>query len=158
MKQAGYFLVESMVLMMLLIAMTATVALAGKIVTGRQIDGVRVQALYLAQAQIAYLEYQASVDKVLPQGSVGWLGNSSDLQQDEATYVVTAQMETNDASSCLVTAQTQWSFGSHHGTVELQRRLVLHVSANDNDDDKDSSTDVTISEQRKSGEFDIAVT
>lgn len=131
-RQEGYFLVEIMVLAAMLIAMTAIIGWSGKIATLRQVNGARVEAMYLTQAELSYLEYRAA-NHALPMGSVEWLGNADDLQQISGSYAVSAEIELQEANAYLATATARWQTGTHSGKAELQRVLIIHQKGADAD-------------------------
>ena len=122
-SETGFFLLETII-----IALLATLV-AGGVFTiyqaarlSRQ-DGAREAGIFLAQSQLAYLEWQADHGGI-PPGTVPWQGEPSDLTVNDLRYEVNAVVV---GSASAVSAPAYGVDGSVSGEgVGRNGQLSLH--------------------------------
>lgn len=123
-KQAGYFLFETVLISVLLLAMTAA---AGMYVKAAQLRGDTVaqsEAAFLAREQMAYVQALLDQEGTLPE-QLDYLGDRGDLQQNNVRYEVRAEAQAEDGLWQL-TVMVSWEAGDVHGRQEYRRKLARH--------------------------------
>ena len=125
--QRGWLLLETIVLALILIAAVSCLQIYQKALEMRQVDGVRMTAVFLAQEEYSRLQCQADQKKgTVRPITCGWLGNDEDLQANGGTYSVKAVI-VDGVDGCLpVTVNVDWQTAGHSGTIIFERMIVLH--------------------------------
>lgn len=125
----GFFLLEAIIIALL------TALVAGGIFTiyqatrlSRQ-DGAREAGIFLAQSQLAYLEWQADHGGITP-GAVPWQGEPGDLTLNDLQYEVNTMV--TESSSAVpspvynVDVSVSWVGTGRNGQLSLHRFVGSH--------------------------------
>jgi len=123
-RQAGFFLWETMLLSIVLLAMAAGVKLYVQAAEMHAIEAAEARADYLARAQISYAQALLERDGKLPP-SMDYLGAQEDLQLNGMRYRVTAEtLEDHGLWQLLV--KVFWEVKGRDGKQEYRRCLVRY--------------------------------
>lgn len=121
-KQAGFFLWETMLVSIVLLAMAGAVGLYAQAALLRQTEAVAGQADYLARAQISYAQAVLARDGALA-ATMEYLGDSEDLQLNNTRYHVKTET-VEEAGLWQMTITVSWEANGRYGEQEYKRYLV----------------------------------
>lgn len=124
-SQQGYLLLETVVLGVIILAMTACLRLNQQALSLEARDGARTTAIYLVREEFSRLEYEADQGNLQP-GKVGWLGDEADLMRNGSNFRVEA--EVREVSTHVLSARViaEWRTGVKKGTLHFERLLCRH--------------------------------
>ena len=124
-KQAGFFLWETILLSIVLLAMTAAAGMYMRAAQLQAVSAVEGRADYLARAQISYA--QAALDKEgsLPQ-QMDYLGGQQDLQQNGIVYNISGEAAADDDGLWMLQVKVSWETNGKAGEQEYKRSLSAH--------------------------------
>lgn len=124
--EQGYFFIEAIVISVLLMGIASGIALFQKAVELRNISSSRWGALYLAQAEMAYLESQTYTSQQAPTGEYDWLGDSKALSQNQCQYKVHANGEPLVDNGSQVVVTVEYECAGREQSVTLERQIYVH--------------------------------
>lgn len=124
-KQAGFFLWETILLSIVLLAMTAAAGMYMRAALLQSISAVEGCADYLAQAQIAYAQALLDKEGCLPQ-HMDYLGDKQDLQQNGIAYNLNGKAVADDDGLWELQFKVSWTANGRQGEQEYKRCLSAH--------------------------------
>ena len=124
-KQAGFFLWETILLSIVLLAMTAATGMYMRAAHLQSVSAVEGRADYLARAQISYAQAMLDKEKCLPQ-RMDYLGDKQDLQQDGIAYNLSGEAAADDDGLWTLQVKVSWETNGKAGEQEYKRCLAAH--------------------------------
>ena len=124
-KQAGFFLWETILLSIVLLAMTAATGMYMRAAHLQSVSAVEGRADYLARAQISYAQAMLDKEKCLPQ-RMDYLGDKQDLQQDGIAYNLSGEAAVDDDGLWTLQVKVSWETNGKAGEQEYKRCLAAH--------------------------------
>ena len=124
-KQAGFFLWETILLSIVLLAMTAATGMYMRAAHLQSVSAVEGRADYLARAQISYAQAMLDKEGGLPQ-RMDYLGDKQDLQQDGIAYNLSGEAAVDDDGLWTLQVKVSWETNGKAGEQEYKRCLAAH--------------------------------
>ena len=124
-KQAGFFLWETILLSIVLLAMTAAAGMYMRAAQLQSVSAVEGRADYLARAQISYAQAVLDKEGRLPQ-QMDYLGDKQDLQQDGIAYNLSGEAAADDDGLWELQFKVSWEANDRTGEQEYKRCLAAH--------------------------------
>ena len=124
-KQAGFFLWETILLSIVLLAMTAAAGMYIRAAQLQAVSAVEGRADYLARAQISYAQAVLDKEGRLPQ-QMDYLGDKQDLQQDGIAYNLSGEAAVDDDGLWTLQVKVSWETNGKAGEQEYKRCLAAH--------------------------------
>ena len=124
-KQAGFFLWETILLSIVLLAMTAATGMYMRAAHLQSVSAVEGRADYLARAQISYAQAMLDKEGGLPQ-RIDYLGDKQDLQQDGIAYNLSGEAAVDDDGLWTLQVKVSWETNGKAGEQEYKRCLAAH--------------------------------
>ena len=124
-KQAGFFLWETILLSIVLLAMTAAAGMYMRAAQLQLVSAVEGRADYLARAQISYAQAVLDKEGRLPQ-QMDYLGDKQDLQQDGIAYNLSGEAAVDDDGLWTLQVKVSWETNGKAGEQEYKRCLAAH--------------------------------
>lgn len=124
-EQAGFFLWETVLLSILLLAMTTAVGLYVRAADMQTAAAVEGYADYLARAQISYAQSMLERDGELPK-DMDYLGAGEDLLANDVRYEVKGRAVADDEGLWQLQVVVSWEAKSRAGRQEYKRFLAKH--------------------------------
>ena len=124
-KQAGFFLWETILLSIVLLAMTAATGMYMRAAHLQSVSAVEGRADYLARAHISYAQAMLDKEGCLPQ-RMDYLGDKQDLQQDGIAYNLSGEAAVDDDGLWTLQVKVSWETNSKAGEQEYKRCLAAH--------------------------------
>ena len=124
-KQAGFFLWETILLSIVLLAMTAAAGTYMRAAQLQSVSAVEGRADYLARAQISYAQAMLDKEGGLPQ-RIDYLGDKQDLQQDGIAYNLSGEAAVDDDGLWTLQVKVSWETNGKAGEQEYKRCLAAH--------------------------------
>lgn len=124
-KQAGFFLWETILLSIVLLAMTAATGMYMRAAHLQSVSAVEGRADYLARAQISYAQAMLDKEGCLPQ-RMDYLGDKQDLQQDGIAYNLSGEAAVDDDGLWTLQVKVSWETNGKAGEQEYKRCLAAH--------------------------------
>ena len=124
-KQAGFFLWETILLSIVLLAMTAATGMYMRATHLQSVSAVEGRADYLARAQISYAQAMLDKEGGLPQ-RIDYLGDKQDLQQDGIAYNLSGEAAVDDDGLWTLQVKVSWETNGKAGEQEYKRCLAAH--------------------------------
>ena len=124
-KQAGFFLWETVLLSIVLLAMTAAAGMYMRAAQLQSVSAVEGRADYLARAQISYAQAVLDKEGCLPQ-QMDYLGDQQDLQQDGIAYNLSGEAAADDDGLWELQFKVSWEANDRTGEQEYKRCLAAH--------------------------------
>ncbi len=124
-KQAGFFLWETILLSIVLLAMTAAAGMYMRAAQLQAVSAVEGRADYLARAQISYAQAVLDKEGSLPQ-QMDYLGDQQDLQQDGIVYNISGEAAADDDGLWMLQVKVSWETNGKAGEQEYKRSLSAH--------------------------------
>lgn len=124
-KQAGFFLWETILLSIVLLAMTAATGMYMRAAHLQSVSAVEGRADYLARAQISYAQAMLDKEGCLPQ-RIDYLGDNQDLQQDGIAYNLSGEAAVDDDGLWTLQVKVSWETNGKAGEQEYKRCLAAH--------------------------------
>ena len=123
-KQAGYFLLETVLLSLLLWGMAVAAGTYMKAAELRAVAAVQGGADFIARAEFSYAQAWLEVNGSLPE-KMSYLGDDNDLQQNGTFYTVSAEAAEDNGLWQLV-VDVAWEAKCGNGEQEYKRYLAKH--------------------------------
>lgn len=124
-EQAGFFLWETILLSVLLLAMTAAAGLYVRAAEMQAAAAVEGRADYLARAQFSYAQSILDRDGTLPR-DMDYLGAGEDLLANDARYEVKGRAVADDEGLWQLQVVVSWTAKDRTGGQEYSRYLGKH--------------------------------
>ena len=124
-KQAGFFLWETILLSIVLLAMTAAAGMYMRAAQLQLVSAVEGRADYLARAQISYAQAVLDKEGALPQ-QMDYLGDKQDLQQNGIAYNISGKAVADDDGLWELQVKVSWEANGRQGEQEYRRCLAAH--------------------------------
>ena len=124
-KQAGFFLWETILLSIVLLAMTAATGMYMRAAHLQSVSAVEGRADYLARAQISYAQAMLDKDGGLPL-RIDYLGDKQALQQDGIAYNLSGEAAVDDDGLWTLQVKVSWETNGKAGEQEYKRCLAAH--------------------------------
>ena len=124
-SQQGYLLLETAVLGVIILAMTACLRLNQQALSLEARDGARTTAIYLVREEFSRLEYEVDQGDLQP-GKVGWLGDEADLMRNGSSFRVEAEVREVSAHVLSARVTAEWQTGGKKGMLHFERLLCRH--------------------------------
>ncbi|WP_294159020.1 hypothetical protein [uncultured Selenomonas sp.] len=121
----GFLFWEASILGLLLVAMTAFLALPRHAASIVRMEGGRTTAIFLAEQELTELALRAR-DGSLADGSYGWLGPADDLRDRQTTYEITGTAQKDGARGYALTVRIVWQEGGASKEVHFERWVAQH--------------------------------
>lgn len=123
-RQAGFFLWETMVLSLLLMAMAVTAGMYVKAAEVKAATAAQAGADFIARAEFAYAEARLERNGSLPE-RMDYLGESGDLRQNGICYEVDARALA-EGRLWQLTVDVSWEAEHGYGRQAYKRYLARH--------------------------------
>ena len=124
-KQEGFFLWETILLSVVLLAMTAAAGMYMRAAQLQSVSAAEGRADYLARAQISYAQAVLNKEGCLPQ-RMDYLGDKQDLQQDGIAYNLSGEAAADDDGLWELRFKVSWEANGRTGEQEYKRCLAAH--------------------------------
>lgn len=121
----GFLFLEAAVLGLLLVAMTAFLALPRHAASILRMEDGRTTAIFLAEQELTELALRAK-DGSLSDGSYGWLGPADDLRNRQTTYEIMGTAQKDGARGYALTVRIVWQEGGEAKELHLERWVAKH--------------------------------
>ena len=115
-NERGYILAEVLAGSFLLIV------LAGAIMLFKSAASMRSEAMFLAQGELAYLEYENKLQGINV-GKYAWLGDPSELTSNNADYEVAAVVTQKAKDEYIAEVTVSWDMASKKKQLVLGRSI-----------------------------------
>lgn len=124
-KQEGFFLLETILLSMLLLAMAASAGMYMRAAQLKYAVAIEGRADYLARAQISYAQAVLDKEGRLPQRMDYW-GDKHDLQLNGINYQLNGEAAADDKGLWQLQVEVSWEANGRQGKQEYKRCLAKH--------------------------------
>ena len=124
-RQAGFFLWETILLSVFLLAMAATAGLYMRAAQLQSITAAEGRADYLARAQITYAQAVLDRDGRLPM-QMGYLGDAQDLTLNGIVYLLRGEAVSDEQGLWQLEVEISWEANGRTGKQEYKRCLARH--------------------------------
>lgn len=123
--EKGFFLLETLVAGVALLAMSACLYLFAHSMELRVADDCNMRAVFLARTQFAAAQAAADCSE-LPLGNFPWQGEGAELSAGGNNYRVETQVEGSERGEYRVLVQVYWQGKGKSGSLNLEREVVTH--------------------------------
>jgi len=128
-NEQGFFLLETIVLGMILLAAVEVLGLYYSIEYMRRDSAAETTALFLAQEQCARVAAVQNSAEILPEGPLAWLGKTPcPIVKNGYSFQVESTLSKNTSSLNLQNLETRviWSEGSKNKQIMIQRVIKCY--------------------------------
>lgn len=127
-REAGFIWLESVLCGCLLLAMLGCLGLYVQAQRMEQQTGARMQAMALAQSELAYMQ-AAAAEQTLTPGQYNWLGAADWLELDGRSYQVQAKVQAEAAGNYQVEVTVNWQNAGTVGSFTTTGEVMPDAAA-----------------------------
>lgn len=124
-RQAGFFLWETILLSVFLLAMAAAAGMYMRAAQLQSLSAAEGRADYLARAQISYAQAFLDRDGYLPK-QMDYLGDAQDLELNGIVYVLQGEAVSDERGLWQLAIAVFWEANGRTGKQEYKRCLARH--------------------------------
>lgn len=124
-RQAGFFLWETILLSIFLLAMAAAAGMYMRAAQLQSIAAAEGRADYLARAQMSYAQAVLDRDGRLP-AQMDYLGDAQDLTLNGIVYVLRGEAVSDERGLWQLAVEISWEAKGRAGMQEYKRCLARH--------------------------------
>ena len=121
-NERGYILAEVLAGSFLLIVLAGAIMLFKSAASMRSAAIMRSEAMFLAQGELAYLEYENKLQGINV-GKYAWLGDPSELTSNNADYEVAAVVTQKAKDEYIAEVTVSWDMASKKKQLVLGRSI-----------------------------------
>lgn len=125
-NERGYILAEVLTGSILLVVLAGAIMLFKSAADMRNVSMTRSQAIFLAQGELAYLEYENKLQGIKA-GKYTWLGDPSELAGNNCNYEVTAMVTQKTNDEYLAEVTVSWDMASKKKQLVLGKSICART-------------------------------